>query len=112
MGAEGLRAIVADIRPFLAVPPLHCLRRFLRSINCAPSSETFAGLLAFAIVSAQAAPIATRPMQAEIAATPSIESSGRAGAGTAAADTTVGATGIGAVAARIGDRQTLEASRP
>ncbi len=34
---------------------------------------TFAGLLAFAVVSAQAAPIAARPMQAEIAAAPSIE---------------------------------------
>jgi len=34
---------------------------------------SFAGLLAFAVVSAQAAPIAARPMQAEIAAAPSIE---------------------------------------
>jgi hypothetical protein len=34
---------------------------------------TFAGLLAFTVVSAQAAPIATRPIQAKIAAAPSIE---------------------------------------
>jgi hypothetical protein len=73
VGTEGLRAIAPDIRPFLTVPPYIASIILLMEDQLRTIIGMFPGLLAFAVVSAQAAPIATRPMQPEIAAAPPIK---------------------------------------